>query len=142
MTDDAQPPDATGTEADPRPSRTPPPGSAADLARSLYESYQVRDWAAAGRVLHPDVELRMPATAEVLTGRDAVLGMQVGYPEPWGDLHVLRVVDGGASAAVEVEIVAPDQVFRCAAFWEVAEGRLRRGTEYWVTVGADEPGPR
>ncbi len=119
------------------------PEDAGDLIRRLHERYQARDWSAAEALLHPDVQLRMPATAEVFTGRDRVLALQVDYPEPWGELRVLRVVDGGPCvAAVEVEVAAPDQVFRCAGFWETREGLLYRGTEYWVTVGGDEPGPR
>ncbi len=111
--------------------------------RTLYESYQARDWSAAVAVLHPDVQLTMPATAEVHDGRDAVMALQEGYPEPWGDLSVLRVVAGGGdTAAAEIEVVGPSDVFRCAAFWEVRDGRLHRGVEYWVTVGGDEPGPR
>ena len=113
------------------------------LVRALYESYQARDWSTAGELLHPDAQLRMPATAEVHDGRDAVLALQEHYPEPWGELSVLRLVaDGGDTAVAEIEIVGPSDVFRCAAFWEVRDGRLHRGVEYWITVGGDEPGPR
>ncbi len=113
------------------------------LVRALYESYQARDWSAAAAVLHPDARLSMPATGEVHDGRDAVMALQENYPEPWGDLSVLRVVaDGRDTAVAEVEITGPSEVFRCAAFWEARDGRLHRGVEYWVTVGGDEPGPR
>ena len=117
--------------------------STRELVRSLYERYQARDWHAARQLLHPDARLTMPATGEVLTGRDGVIGLQECYPEPWGDLAVLRVVsDGGDTAVAEVEITGPAELFRCAAFWEAHEGRLQRGVEYWVTVGAEQPGPR
>jgi hypothetical protein len=33
-------------------------------------------------------------------------------------------------------------VFRCAAFWVADQGLLTRGVEYWVTVAAEQPGPR
>jgi ketosteroid isomerase-like protein len=113
------------------------------LVRGLYERYQARDWRAARELLQPDARLEMPATAEVYTGRDDVLGLQERYPEPWGELTVLRVVsDGEHTAVAEFEIVAPVAVFRCAAFWETRNGLLARGVEYWVTVGEDEPGPR
>lgn len=116
---------------------------ASELVSALYESCQARDWAAAAEVLHAEVQLRMPATGEVHDGRDAVMALQENYPEPWGDLSVLRVVGNGAdTAAAEIEILGPSEVFRCAAFWEVRDGRLHRGAEYWVTVGGDEPGPR
>ena len=114
-----------------------------ELVRNLYESYQARDWSAAAELLHPDARLEMPATAEVLDGRDRVIALQEHYPEPWGDLSVLRVVsDGGDTAVAEIEIVGPSDVFRCAALWTARDGRLDRGVEYWVTVSGDAPGPR
>src|SRR5215211_3119736 len=98
------------------------------LVRGLYERYQARDWSGAEELLHRDAELDMPATAERLTGRHQVIALQRNYPEPWGELRVLRVV------AFDVE-------FRCAAFWLVHMGLLHRGVEYWVTVGGEEPPP-
>ncbi len=41
----------------------------------------------------------------------------------------------------EVEIVGPEHVYRCAAFWTVHEGLLLSGVEHWVTVGGDELPP-
>ena len=114
---------------------------AAEQVRRLYERYQARDWAAAAELLHPDAELSMPATAEQQVGRDAVLAFQADYPEPWGDLTVLRVIGDGATAVAETEIVSPAETYRCAAFWQLRDGRLHRGVEYWVTVGGDEPPP-
>ena len=116
----------------------------AQLVRDLYERYQDRNWAAAAEHLHPDARVSMLATAEELVGRDAVLALQAGYPEPWGDLTVLRVVADadGRAAVAEIVIVAPAEVVRCAAFWQVHEGLLHRGVEYWVTVGGEEPPPR
>jgi ketosteroid isomerase-like protein len=111
------------------------------LVTALYERYQARDWTGAEQLLHRDAELDMPATAEHLTGRDQVIALQRNYPEPWGDLRVLRVVAEGGSAVAELQVVASDAEFRCAAFWVVQLGLLHRGVEYWVTVGGEEPPP-
>jgi ketosteroid isomerase-like protein len=109
---------------------------------ALYAAYQARDWAAAERYLHPEAVVGLPATAERLDGRAAVLGFQRDYPEPWGDMAVRRVVGGPAQAAAEIEVTAPDgQVFAMAAFWRQDDGLLRDGVEYWVTVGGDRPPP-
>lgn len=112
--------------------------SAADLVRRLYEAYDRRDWDAAAALLHADATVDMPATAERLEGRDAVVAFQRAYPEPWGKLRVLRVVEHADEAAVEAEVVAPGATFRLAAFWRSVDGLLRDGVEYWVTVGGDE----
>jgi ketosteroid isomerase-like protein len=109
------------------------------MARALYAAYQDRDWARAQALLHPEVVLEMPATSERLMGADQVITFQRGYPEPWGDLAVLRALGDARSAAAEVEVRAPDGVFRMAAFWDVRDGLLARGTEYWVDPGGTPP---
>ena len=115
--------------------------SAAELVRRLYEAYQARDWESAAVLVHDDAVLEMPATRERLTGRAGVIAFQRSYPEPWGDLSVLRVVGEGGIAAAEVEVVAADATFRMAAFWRSEGGLLREGAEYWITVGGEEPPP-
>ncbi len=115
--------------------------SAAELVRRLYEAYQARDWDAVAALVHEDALLEMPATRERLTGRSGVIDFQREYPEPWGDLTVLRAVGEGDTAAAEVEVVAPDASFRMAAFWRREGELLRDGAEYWITVGGEEPPP-
>ena len=115
--------------------------SAVDLVRRLYEAYQARDWETATTFLHDDATVAMPATRERLDGREDVIGFQRAYPEPWGDLSVLRVVGNEAVAAAEIEVVAAEDTFRMAAFWQSKEGLLHEGVEYWVTVGGEEPPP-
>jgi ketosteroid isomerase-like protein len=113
---------------------------AADMTRALYAAYQDRDWARAGTFLHPEATVDMPATGERLAGRDQVLRFQREYPEPWGDLTVLRALADGPSAAAEVEVRAPGgDVFRMAAFWVQRDGLLAIGTEYWLDPGGSPP---
>jgi ketosteroid isomerase-like protein len=113
---------------------------AGELIRHLYEAYQARDWDRAQACLHPDAAVALPATAERLTGRAEVMRFQREYPEPWGELAVLRVVAAGAAAAAEVAVTAPDgEVYRMAAFWQAEDGLLRLGTEYWIDPGGQPP---
>lgn len=115
---------------------------AVELVRSLYESYQDRDWERAAGFLHPRVVLDMPSTAERLEGREAVIDFQRHYPEPWGDLIVLRVLADAEGAAAEVRIVDPSgPTFALAAFWRCDEDLLGHGVEYWLEVGAGLPPP-
>ncbi len=112
-------------------------GSPAAAVAALYDAYQARDWEAAEGLLHPAVVVDMPATRERLEGRAEVLNFQRNYPEPWGELSVIRVLGGGRPedewAAAEVRVEDPaGRVFLLASFWEVREGRLWRGVEYWV----------
>jgi ketosteroid isomerase-like protein len=113
---------------------------AAALTRQLYEAYQARDWDRATGFLHPDAVLEMPVTREQLVGRDRIMEFQRTYPEPWGTLTVLGIVDGGERAVAEIRIDAPDNTFWLAAFWHAHDGLLHRGVEYWAT--AEEPPSR
>ena len=115
--------------------------SAAELVRRLYEAYHARDWDSAAALVHAGAVLEMPATRERLAGRAGVIDFQRTYPEPWGDLSVLRIVGEGDTAVAEIEVVAPDATFRMAAFWQLEDGLLRDGVEYWITVGGEEPPP-
>lgn len=115
---------------------------ATEQVRALYEAYQDRDWDRASAYLHPDAVLDMPATAERLIGRDRLIDFQRSYPEPWGDLTVRRVLGTSGEAVAEVKIVDPaGQRFAMAGFWNQADGLLREGVEYWVTVGGEAPPP-
>lgn len=116
------------------------PVTAADMARALYTAYQARDWARAETYLHPDAVVDLPATGERLAGREQVLRFQREYPEPWGELVVLRALGDASSAAAEVEVRAPGgDVFHLAAFWALRDGLLASGTEYWVDPGGSPP---
>jgi ketosteroid isomerase-like protein len=105
------------------------------LLRSLYEAYQRRDWEACVPLLHPDAVYDLPRTQEHVEGGAAVLDYQRTYPEPWGELSVLRIVADGDEAAAEIAVTGGQEGdYRMAAFWTVRDGRLWRGVEYWVPM--------
>jgi hypothetical protein len=115
---------------------------AVSLVRGLYEAYQDRDWARAATFLHSQAILDMPATAERLVGREAIVSFQSAYPEPWGTLSVGRLLTDAEGAAAEITVVDPSgHRFGLAAFWRLHEGLLQRGVEYWVTFAAELPPP-
>ena len=110
------------------------------LVRGLYEAYQDRDFDRAAGFVHPRAVLDMPATAERLVGREAIIGFQRDYPEPWGVMTVGRVLSDTEGAAAEIGIIDPaGGRFALAAFWSSHEDLLYRGVEYWVTVGGELP---
>ena len=114
--------------------------AAGELARTLYEAYQRRDWEADESVLHRRAVVSLPATAERLEGRAAIMAFNRSYPEPWGTLTVERVVVEGDQAAAEVSVVEPDGTrFAMAAFWNCRDGLLHEGVEHWVTLGGEQP---
>jgi ketosteroid isomerase-like protein len=114
----------------------------ADTVRALYQAYQDRAWERVTPLLHPQAVVDLPATAERLEGREAVMDFQRAYPEPWGTMTVHRVLSDDDGAAAEISVVDPaGRRFCLAAFWRMADGLLHHGTEYWSEAGADTPPP-
>jgi ketosteroid isomerase-like protein len=111
------------------------------LVRTLYEAYQRRDWAACEPLIHPEATYDLPRTGEHLEGGAAILDYQRAYPEPWGDLALLRVVTEGDEAAAEIAVTGGQGGdWRLAAFWRAHDGRLHRGVEYWTPLPAADAG--
>lgn len=121
------------------PAAGPGPG---EIVRQLYTAYQARDWPASERLLHPGVTMYLPSTGERLTSRDALMAFNRDFPEPWGDMTVRAVLTNGTDrAAAEIDVAEDGELaWRMAAFWQLKDGLLARGTEYWVRVTAPEVG--
>jgi ketosteroid isomerase-like protein len=105
----------------------------------LWAAIQARDWAAAEAELAPDVVIDWPATGERLSGRAAYLEMQRIYPEGWS-IEVRHVVHEGDRVAAEVRVPHGDDVFFCAAFYDLRGGVVVRGVEHW-SDGTSRPAP-
>jgi ketosteroid isomerase-like protein len=102
---------------------------------------QARDWAGVHALLAPGVVLEYTATGERFEGADAVVAINREYPEGWS-IDLLRVVAGPDAATVVSEVqVAQDGVgtFAAASFWQVDDGVITAGREYWVMCAGEEP---
>jgi ketosteroid isomerase-like protein len=100
---------------------------------------EARDWDGVAAQLHEDVVVDWPNTAERMRGRDDYLAVQRAYPEGW-HIHVLRVVDGGDTVVSEVRVDQDGKRFFAVSFFELADGMIARGVEYW-SDGEPAPAP-
>ncbi len=98
---------------------------------------EARDWDGAAALVAPDVVVDYTHTGERFVG-DAVVEMNRAYPEGW-TITVVDVVTRGDRAAAQVRVDHGDDVFWCAGFYTVADGRIASGTEHWVTAGSSQP---
>ena len=111
----------------------------AEVVRALWERFQARDWDAAAELLAQDVVVDWPQTRERIRGRDRVIAVNRNYPEGW-TIRVLRVVQDGEVAVSEVAVDHVDHgTFHAASFFEVTDGRIMCGTEYWVDPPSGDP---
>ncbi len=109
------------------------------VVRQLWDRISARDWPGVSRLLAPDVRLAWPATGETFVGADNFVAIQSEYPEGWS-INVLSVLAQGRTVVSEVEVPHVEfGVFRAASFWSVSGDVIISGTEYWVTVGGEEP---
>jgi len=98
--------------------------------QGMWERFQARDWEGAAELIHEDFVGEWPNTAERMEGRDNYLAVQRAYPEGW-TIEVRRVIADGDQVAAEVRVPHGDELFHCAGFYEVREGKVLRATEYW-----------
>jgi ketosteroid isomerase-like protein len=111
---------------------------AGDVVREFHERMQRRDWDGAAELLDPSVEIRFSGTGERFVGA-AFLAMNRAYPDGW-TIHMHEVIASGARVAAQVRVEQGADVFWCAGFYTVRDGRILDGVEHWVTERA-EPAP-
>ena len=112
--------------------------SPSTVVRGFFERMEERDWEGASALVDPLARFEYSATGETFTGA-GFLAMNEAYPEGWS-ITVADVLAEGGSVAAQVRVDHGEAVFWCAGFYSVVDGRIRRGTEHWVTAGAD-PAP-
>lgn len=110
-----------------------------EVVRALWNRIQERDWAGVGELVAEHAVIDWPATKERIAGRDNYVAINREYPEGWS-IRVLRVIAEDELVVSEVEVPHSELgVFRVVSLWTVTDRRIVRGTEYWITVGAEEP---
>ena len=107
--------------------------------RALWDRIQARDWSGVAELVADAAVIDWPVSAERITGRDNYVAVNREYPEGWS-INVIRVVADGDQVVSEVEVPHAELgTFRAASFWTVTSGKIVRGTEYWTSLGADQP---
>lgn len=110
------------------------------VVTEVWKRIADRDWPGLQALLAPDVRVSWPGSGEVFTGAANFVAVQSEYPEGW-EIRVLRIVADGDLVVSEVEVPHSGlaATFRAASFWTVHDGLVVAATEYWVTLGAEEP---
>jgi ketosteroid isomerase-like protein len=114
---------------------------ASDVVAQLWRRIQARDWDAVGELLAEDFVLEWPHELVRIRGRANFVEFNRSYPEGWS-IEVLRIVAEGQTAVSEVRVPHPTVgPYYALSFFEVEDGRLTRGREYWVEERYEEPAP-
>lgn len=110
------------------------------VVRNLWERIEARDWPGMAELLHEEVIIDWPHSGERIRGRGNYVAMQRDYPGGW-HLTVLAVCAGPEKVAAEVRVDHEDLVCFGTGFYEVRDGVVMRGTEYWTTARSQAPVP-
>jgi limonene-1,2-epoxide hydrolase len=128
----------------PKPFLSGPQRRAAEPRQVVAEFWariQARDWDGVAELLAEEVVLDWPNARLRISGRENVVGFNRSYPEGWS-IEVLSVVADGGTVASEVRVPHPTVgLFYALSLYDVEDGRITRGREYWVEDKPEEPPP-
>ncbi len=114
---------------------------AGEVIAELWRRIEARDWDALGELLADDFVLDWPHERVRIRGRANFVEFNRSYPEGWS-IEVLRVIGDGNVAVSEVRVPHPTVgPWYALSFFEVADGRIVRGREYWVSERFEQPAP-
>jgi ketosteroid isomerase-like protein len=113
-----------------------------EVVAQLWRRIQARDWDSVGELLAEDFVLEWPHDLVRIRGRTNFVDFERSYPEGWS-IEVLRVVAEGSTVVSEVRVPHPTVgPYYALSFFEVEDGRLTRGREYWVEERFELAGDR
>jgi ketosteroid isomerase-like protein len=109
------------------------------LVEAFAESLERRDWVAFAEVLSPDVVYEIPQTRERIRGRDRYVTFNAEYP---GDWHIEPQVAVGddRNGSMLFRWTNDGESALAIAFFEVADGRITRVTDFWPEPYDPPPG--
>jgi ketosteroid isomerase-like protein len=110
-----------------------------EVVAELWRRMESRDWEGVGELVAEDFVLDWPESRERIRGRKNFVELNRNYPEGWS-IEVLQIVGEGNRVASEIRVPHTGAGLHYASsFFEVENGRLARGREYWVKELDEEP---
>jgi ketosteroid isomerase-like protein len=110
-----------------------------EVVTEFWRRIEARDWGGVGELVAEDCVIDWPETSERIRGRHNFVELNRNYPEGWS-IDLLSVVAEGGSAVSEVRVPHPEiGLHYVASFFDVEDGRIVAGREYWVRVTDEEP---
>jgi ketosteroid isomerase-like protein len=106
--------------------------TAVKVAQQFWDRMHTNDFESVAALLAPDFVLEWPQSKERIRGAERFVRMNAEYPAHgrWR-FTVHRLVGNERDAVSDVGITDGVQHARAITFFEVADGRVRRITEFW-----------
>ena len=109
------------------------------LVAAFADRLERRDWASFAELLDPDVVYELPQTRERIRSRDRYVQFNSEYP---GDWHIEPQVALGDDhdGSLLFRWTLGDETALAVAFFEVADGRITKITDFWPEPYEPPPG--
>ncbi len=106
--------------------------TAVKVAQQFWDRMRTNDFESVAAVLAADFVLEWPQSKERIRGAERFVRMNAEYPAHgrW-QFTIHRIVGNEREAVSDVDITDGVQHARAITFFEVADGRVRRITEFW-----------
>jgi ketosteroid isomerase-like protein len=110
-----------------------------DVVAELWRRMEARDWDGVGELVAEDFVLDWPESRERIRGRQNFVELNRHYPEGW-TIEVLQILSDGNRVVSEIRVPHTEVGLHYASsFFEVEDGRLAGGREYWVKELDEDP---
>lgn len=100
------------------------------IVKKLWDIFNAREFAKVKPLLHDDFVCIWPQSKERIRGADNFIALNENYPGKWA-IHVKRIVNAGDVVVSEVELTHEKDMVYAVSFFEIADGKILRITEYW-----------
>ncbi|WP_432477236.1 nuclear transport factor 2 family protein [Nocardioides sp. GXQ0305] len=111
----------------------------AELIQRHIEALEARDWEGFAATLHPDIVYEAHQTRERVTGREAYLAFNRGFPGDW-HLTISRLVADQHGGAVRTDARVGDETMTGIHFFTVADGLVSHVDDFWPEPYEPPPG--
>jgi len=109
------------------------------LVVAFVERLEGRDWEGFAELLDPDVVYELPQTRERIRGRDKYMTFNREYPGDW-HLDPQVVIGDEEHGVVLFRWTHDGSVGDGMAFFDVADGRITKVTDFWPEPYDPPPG--
>jgi ketosteroid isomerase-like protein len=109
------------------------------VVTELWRRIQARDWDGVGELLAEDFVLDFPDTQQRICGRTNYVEFNRNYPEGWS-IELLSVLADRDRVVSEVRVPHAELgEFFAISLFEIQNGRIAGGREYWLQESPEEP---
>lgn len=110
-----------------------------ELVLLHWQLANARDWAAFGRLLHPDLLYEAPQSRERIRSALGYVDFFATWPQPWR-VDVLKCIADDDSVLTKIAFISSAPTMTGLTIFDVRDGLIARVTDFWPDPY--EPGPR